>query len=426
MAAVEKVPLFNRPAEWLHFSLLLLIVFSVNLFQYYRDYRDFSHTPFLHLEAMVLNQYQKQKPGRPPYTVLKLQSGDLTFYTTTREDLKPLKERVISLTVITKGVSFYRYLGTFYAPSFGIGMLPRRESTKAAALSAVARQHDDPHLANLFGALFFAEPVGKALRDAVSDFGVSHLIALSGYHLGFLGAIIWLLLKYPYTRLQQNLFPWRNRHIDLGFASALILLGYMLFTGSPPSLLRAYGMLLIGLFLLSRWIDLLSFATLGVSVGLLVALMPKLLFSLGFWFSVAGVFYIYLFLHHTSRLRPLYTLVGLNLFIFAAMLPVVHALFEKFTLYQFLSPLITLAFALFYPLAIILHLIGLGAMIDPWLQWLFETEMTRYTVSVSPAFLLFYLVLSLLAAVNRRYFYLYLTALGGFVLTVFFGMKEMF
>ena len=175
-------------------------------------------------------------------------------------------------------------------------------------------------------------------------------------------------------------------------------------------------MLVVGFFLFTRWIDLFSFGTLAVTITLLLALFPSLLFSIGFWFSVAGVFYIYLFLHHFRHLHPVLILVLLNFFIFAAMLPVVHSVFEKFTFYQLLSPLLSLLFALFYPAAILLHLIGQGSLLDPGMAWLFDTEMTRLELSVSLPFLLFYLLLSLLATLNRHYFYIYLAGLSGFVI----------
>ena len=199
MGAVEKIPLFSRPTEWITLFLAFFLLFALNLLYHYHQYRNFSKHPFLKRDATVLNQYEKlNKKGRP-YTVLKLQSGGLTFYTTSREELKPLKGRDISLTLITKSVPFHRYLSTFYAPSFNLELLPKSSSFKAETIARVTGQHDDPVAANLYAALFFAEPVGKKLRDHISDFGISHLIALSGYHLGFLGGILWLLFRWPYT-----------------------------------------------------------------------------------------------------------------------------------------------------------------------------------------------------------------------------------
>lgn len=416
--AVEKVPLFSRPREWILFVLVLLLLFGANLLYRYHTYVNFTAEPFRHLDATVLSQYQKQNRHHKPYTVLKLHSGDLTFYTTTKEDLKPLKNRILSLTLVTKNIPFYRYLGTFYAPTFNISLLPRKASFKVSTLTYITGQHTDPAMEELFAALFLAQPPGKMLREDISDIGVSHLIALSGYHLGFLGGILLLLLRFPYAFLQQRFFPYRNRTFDLAALSALLLFGYMLFAGSPPSLLRAYGMLLVGLVLFSRWIDLFSFATLFVTLGLLIALIPGLLFSVGFWFSAAGVFYIYLFLHYFRHWHPVKILLALNLFIFAAMLPVVHFIFTKFTLYQLLSPILSLLFALFYPLEIILHLFGMGNILDTFLTPLLHMEMTRFTLPVSLPFLIFYLLLSFATIFSHRFFRLYLIALGSFVAIV--------
>ena len=45
---------------------------------------------------------------------------------------------------------------------------------------------------------FFATPLAKEVREKISLFGVSHLVALSGFHLGILWALVYggLLLLY--------------------------------------------------------------------------------------------------------------------------------------------------------------------------------------------------------------------------------------
>ena len=55
-------------------------------------------------------------------------------------------------------------------------------------------------------------------------------------------------------------------------------------------------MLLVGFILYDRGIEIISMQTLFVSVVLLIVFFPRLFFALGFWLSVAGVFYIFLFL----------------------------------------------------------------------------------------------------------------------------------
>jgi len=54
------------------------------------------------------------------------------------------------------------------------------------------------------------------------------------------------------------------------------------------------------------------------------------------------------------------------------MLPVGHALFPAVNPWQFLSPVLSLLFVPFYPLEMLLHLVGLGGVLDGVLDWLFS------------------------------------------------------
>lgn len=52
-------------------------------------------------------------------------------------------------------------------------------------------------------------------------------------------------------------------------------------------------MLLWGFYLISKNIKLISFVNLFLSICICIALFPRLLFSVGFLFSILGVFYIF-------------------------------------------------------------------------------------------------------------------------------------
>ena len=253
----------------------------------------------------------------------------------------------------------------------------------------------------------------------MTHLGVAHLIALSGYHLGLLGAIIMGILNLPYRFLQPSFFPFRNRLFDLGLAGAVLLFAYLFFVDAPPSLIRAYGMLAAGLFLLWRHLRIVNFAALFLTLFILLVLLPPLALSIGFWFSAAGVFFIFLILRHL-KLHPWAMLLVLHLSLFPLMLPVVHLVFDPFTPYQLLSIPLSLGFVLFYPLSMALHLVGSGALLDPWLVTLFTLPITPVPLHTPGWFIALYALASLLAMRFSAAFYLVLGMGLGFTLYALF------
>jgi competence protein ComEC len=167
----------------------------------------------------------------------------------------------------------------------------------------------------------------------------------------------------------------------------------------------AWVMLLLG-------IELISFSFLGFVVMLLLALFPKLIVSLGFWFSVIGVFYIYLLIHWSQKSdiwfgnKWFITLISIPVGIFILMLPIVHGVFGATSSWQLLSPILSLLFALFYPLAIGLHLIGWGGLFDSGLQQIFALPSESYE-SLLPIWVVSgYIVLSLSAIWSKILFWM--------------------
>ena len=360
---LSKPALIEGGREWTIFLAAAFVLFLLSLGWRYVEYHRFVSHKKLFFDADVLLHYTKTKKGRT-YDVLKLQSDNLTFYTTIRKPLKEsLRGRRIRVVAFPSRAGFVDYLTTPYLPSHLIGTLPGR-SLRMRLYERIAAQHETPRMRELYGALFLALPISKALREEVSRLGINHLLALSGFHMGLLWTILYGLLSLLYRPLQNRFFPWRHRLLDVGAVTLLALGGYLFLTGLPPSLLRAYAMVAVGWLALLRGIELLSFSFLAVCATILAALFPGLLLSLGFWLSVAGVFFIYLFLAWTQGWPAWAVFAGLNVWVYLAMLPAVHAFFPLFTPWQLLSPLLTALFSLFYPLAMGLHAIGLGGVMD--------------------------------------------------------------
>lgn len=399
---LSKPPLIEGRREWAIFLALSFLVFLLNLGWHYHDYREFVSQKKIFTHADVLMQYTKRKAGRQ-YEVLKLETEEgRALYTTSREPLKNLRGRNLSVLLFPKKVSFLDYLTTPYLPS-AILRVNAERSSRMRLYERITSQHGEPWMQELYGALFLALPVSASLRERVTLLGVNHLLALSGFHMGLLWAILYGALSLLYRPLQRRLFPWRHRLLDVGLLTVGALGAYLLFTGSPPSLLRAYAMLVVGWLALLWGIELFSFTFLAVCAVALVALFPSLLFSIGFWLSVAGVFFIYLYLRWTQHWPKWLSFVSLNLYVYLAMLPVVHLFFGTFTPFQWVSPLLTILFSLFYPLAMFLHLIGLGGVTDAAVMELLRWPDAARAAEVStPLWFLAFFGLVTLGAVRWR------------------------
>jgi competence protein ComEC len=314
---LEKPKLFPERKSFFLFVLVCLVFIAVRLTLSYVDYKEFIAKPFYYTTAIPLVTYTKTKHHRH-YTVLKLQSKEgLHFYTTTHKTENFSHTRLRLQLFPNAHITFKEYLGTFYVKSRIKHQEALPLSTKDKLLDYLRHQHHHASLASFYQAIFFATPIDRALRDKIALLGVSHLVALSGFHLGILWGLVYGLLLLFYRPLQQRFFPYRYALFDVGLVTLVILGIYVWFVGFPPSLLRSYAMVLVGWIVLLLGMELLSFTFLASVFLLLVVLFPSLLVSLSFWLSVVGVFYIFLLLQYTKTSNKwVITLVTIPLGIF--------------------------------------------------------------------------------------------------------------
>ncbi len=306
MKTLEKVSLFSSKKDVFLFFVFILTLFIFSLSYEYYKYRQFTKFDSQLVQATVLKEYEKTKLTKKGkikhYTVLKLKSDDgLSFYTIAPKKFKKLKNKHLQLEIWAGSISFKEYLKGFFAFS-KILKIDEEPTLKNKIASHIDTQHDNNEVSRLYKALFLALPLNTSIQKQFSNLGISHLIAISGFHLGVLAALLFFIVKYPYKILQNRYFPYRSYKRDSFVIITLFLLAYLLFLGSPPSLLRAFVMLIVGFILYDRGIQIISMQTLLITVLLLLALFPKLIFSIGFWLSVSGVFYIFLFLIHFKNM----------------------------------------------------------------------------------------------------------------------------
>ncbi|MFT7861168.1 MAG: ComEC/Rec2 family competence protein, partial [Sulfurimonas sp.] len=225
-------------------------------------------------------------------------------------------------------------------------------------------------------------------------------------HLGILSGVLFLLLKFPYRLLQNRYFPYRNIKRDLMILIAFTLLVYTLFLDSPPSLLRAFVMLVIGFILYDRGVKIISMQTLLLTVMLILAFFPRLFFSIGLWLSVAGVFFIFLFLLYFQDKKPVWNFILLPIFVYIMMLPFSLAIFGNFSLLHPLSIIYTTLFTLFYPLSFLLHLLGYGALLDPLLHSLLLSGKNGVEIEIDYKVLGAFIAIALGSIFSKRLFML--------------------
>jgi competence protein ComEC len=394
-----ELDLFESKKEILIFVLLMFVLFSYNIYQKHVTFKEVTNSKFYKTDATITKQYKKIGKNGREYQVLKIKSKDgYSFFTTNYEDLKDINGREISIGFITDKIDFRSFVSSFYAPSYDIRLYEYQDSIKNSLLAFIQDQHEDLKMKELFSALFLATPISKDLRADVSFLGISHLIAISGFHLGVLFTILFFSFKYIYRYFQDRYFPYRNIRFDLTIVILILLFLYMSLIGYVPSVVRSFVMMGFGFFLYHRSFKIISFEVLFVAVVFILAIMPEFLFSIGFWFSVSGVFFINLYLKFFSHLKIWQVFLLLNVWVYLAMLPVVHYVFVDFSYYQLFSPLLTMLFSLFYPLEMLLHVFGFGGMLDAYILKLFSIKGEIYQIQTPLWFLVVFIFSSIFIA----------------------------
>lgn len=412
----RKLLFFSSLYDFFIFLLVVLFILSYSLFIQYNNYKNLQKFDEVTVKSTILKQYYKVKANRT-YQVLKLKSDNgFVFYTTTSRSFPFSQGKKILIKIFqTDRLTFYEYMTSFYRYT-KILKIFTREGMKYQLNTWIANQHNNEKIGNIYQALYSASLLPKEIQVAFSNLGISHLIAISGFHLSILSGFLLLLFRYPYQYLQSKYFPYRSFHRDSFVIIFVVLLGYLIFLDFPPSLVRAMGMLFVGFILYDRGYEIFSMQTLFVSVILLLAFLPKLFFSIGFWLSVSGVFYIFLYLIYLKQKHLIVNLFLLPLWLYLVMLPESIYLFHNFSIYHPFSIFLTILFNIFYPLSIILHCVGVGNFFDEILIFLLHLSNNTIQVEFSFIYLAIHFSLSTFAIFSQKVFYfLWLYSIGVFL-----------
>lgn len=181
----------------------------------------------------------------------------------------------------------------------------------------------------------------EELKTNYNAAGTSHVLALSGLHIGILSVILtWLL--FPLRLIKGGKYI-------IVFCVMALLWGFSLMTGLSPSVVRAVTMfsfyVIASLFLDNRFP---VFYALTLAAFLMLMFNPTLLFDVSFQLSFVAVASIVLFLPLLTRLVPVRNVVGR--YIYSAMalsvsaqlgtLPFVLYYFGTFPTYFLLANLV--------------------------------------------------------------------------------------
>ena len=393
--------------------ILLIVIFCLSLGYEFYKYRQLTSDKNINITAKVLLQYKKND-----YFVLKLKdSSGATFYTTSRDDLIDLKGKFVRIYgILNKNCDFLSYLKSCYVISFTISLLHKKDY-RDGVIDYVNSQHnyfyfdgafDINLLGSLYNGIFLATPMDKKIRDFSASLGIAHIFAISGFHLGILSFVFYLILSPLYRILQKRYFSYRNEFYDINFIVLFVAFLYLIVLDFNPSFLRSFAMFAFGLFVLFSGIKLLSYKLLFTCIAFILALFPNIFFSIGFWLSCAGVFYIYLYLQYFKSINKIYSLFLLNFIVFFNMLIIAHYFFYVFSPWQIISPFLTIAFVVFYPLMLFLHIFNLGFILDSPLLLLINYDFFNVELQTPFWLLCGFVIISLLAIFSKKIYYLVL------------------
>lgn len=390
----------NKYNKQITATLLLLFIFVINLLIAYSKYLDFIDEEVFETKVEVLNVYKKSK-----YDILRLKTVDFNFFVNIDKNETIKKFDVLNIAIVTTNISFYSYLKGFYTKAIYFDKLEKSPKFIYTIIEKINSNHQDEMIKELFQTLFLGTSISKELRNICTNYGIAHVIALSGFHLTVLSFTIYWILYFPYSFFHERFFPYRNKKFDLIFISIIFLFYYLIITDIIPSLLRAFVMLILGVYFLRSNIKIISYGNLFYTFLIVIAFFPEFLFSLGFWFSIIAVFYIFLYIQYFKNLNKYFQIIFFDLWMFLVFNPIAHLYFPQTTYEQFLSIPINILFAIFYVFEIFAHLLGFGGCFDGYIKIFLDYEMNSFDVTTSIYFIIFYAFISIASVFNKKAFF---------------------
>lgn len=130
-----------------------------------------------------------------------------------------------------------------------------------------------------------------SVSNAFREGGISHILAISGLHVGIIASLVFFLLKIPLARLPLT---ERTRTLIRSLLSFLLLWVFTVLVGSTSSVVRAS--IMISVVLLGRALQrhLSGFHALGLAYFLILFFRPSDSVAVGFQLSFSAVLFIFI------------------------------------------------------------------------------------------------------------------------------------
>ncbi|MFH1102317.1 MAG: DNA internalization-related competence protein ComEC/Rec2 [Pseudomonadota bacterium] len=182
----------------------------------------------------------------------------------------------------------------------GVGSLRREISDRIDQLDL---QQKDSGAKEILKALLigYRSEIPSDLREAFNRTGTSHILAISGLHVGIVAGGAFFIFSWVLSRFRFLLWhAWTKKGAALVTLFPVLLYG--LLAGMSPSTQRAVIMVAVFLlaFFFQREQDILN--TLAVAALIILIIHPPSLFSISFQLSFSAVFFIIYGLSKTKRL----------------------------------------------------------------------------------------------------------------------------
>lgn len=176
------------------------------------------------------------------------------------------------------------------------------------------------------------DELSEEMIETYSKTGASHVLALSGLHIGFLYALLWFLTAPIWKRL---------RFLKLPLLTLIIILlwGFAFLTGLSPSVVRSVCMFSIPTLSHLQPEKAISANTLAATAFFMLIIHPMWLFDVGFQLSFAAVTSILMFYSKLNRLcqsrywliRKIWSLMSVSIAAQIGTAPLVIFYFARFS-----------------------------------------------------------------------------------------------
>jgi len=172
--------------------------------------------------------------------------------------------------------------------------------------------------------------------------GTSHLVAISGLHIGFITAMGYFLFSWFWRRFPRLLLYYPAQKAAALFA-IIVAISYGALAGFSIPTQRAVIMIVVvmGEQLINRWTPI--YFRLLLALSIVLTLQPLSIFSNSFWLSFAAVFWIAYAISHVSIKRNwIKKWLHLQTVIFLGLMPFTFLFFNQISLVLFPANLIAI------------------------------------------------------------------------------------